>query len=193
MLRELAEYRKKILIGAILGIIITAGIAVSASWSASSDASTSGIDSASARASTQLIVELTDPATVPAGTTSLNLTYSQIVLSVTLASGSPQSIVLVSGGESAVNLLGLDNLSQTVALGQIESGSQVLSATFLESNMEIGINGTNYPVILATGGNALPVDITDPPQINGTENVLLLDMSPTGDQLLLWISARPVF
>ncbi len=40
MLRELAEYRKKILIGAILGIIITAGIAVSASWSASSDAST---------------------------------------------------------------------------------------------------------------------------------------------------------
>ncbi len=87
--------------------------------------------------------------------------------------------MLVSGGESAVNLLGLDNLSQTVALGQIESGSQVLSATFLESNMEIGINGTNYPVTLATGGNALPVDITDPPQINGTENVLLLDMSPT--------------
>ena len=81
MLRELAEYRKKILIGAILGILIAAGIAVSATWSASSDASiasSSGIEFRSGQSINPVDCGINGSTTVPVGTTSLNLTYSQI-------------------------------------------------------------------------------------------------------------------
>ncbi len=179
MLEELTEYRKKILIGAITAVLIVSGIAASATWFEPSLGGSSGHSSTSDSTGAQLIVELTDPAIVPNGTTSLNLTYSQIVLTAAGSSGTSQSISLVAGTDSSVNLLSLQNTSQTIALGELSTSYQVLSASFLVSAVSMAINGTTYPVALATGGNTLPVDLADPSQLNGTSNVLLLDLSPT--------------
>lgn len=174
-----AEYRKKILLGAILSVLITSGLAVSASWMASK-ASTAQNSENSLVAQSQLILELTDPPNVPTGTTSLNLTFSEIDLSITTSTGLTQPLTVVPGSQySTVDLLALENQSMTLGLSTIESGSQINSITFLVSNVSIGINGTSYPVSLATGGNALLVTMSDTPALEGATNALLLQFNPT--------------
>jgi len=175
-MQVIAEYKKKILLGVILAVIIATGLAASANWVTPKSPTQSS--SKTIPTSAQLIVQLTDPPVVPQGTTSLNLTYSEIDLLVA-ESETSQSIPIVPSGDSAtVDLMKLQNISQTLASADLPNGSEILSVTFVVSSIEIEINGTSSPVTLATEGNTLLITLTEPADVQGT-NALLLELNPT--------------
>ena len=153
-----------------------------------------------------LLVQLTDPPIVPAGTTALNLTYSAIILLVaepvvtTRTSTSivtessttstvtstitqtqsglvtPQSITISTSG--TVNLLKLQNISETLASANVPNGSMIYSVSFVVSSITVTINGVTSPVTLATGGTTLLVTLAKPASLQGT-NAMLVDLTPT--------------
>jgi hypothetical protein len=153
--------------------------------SASSSAQTTAQTTNASQPSTNSVVllQLTDPPTVPVGASSLNLTYSAITL---LASEPGQNgqvtttavTVTPSGGSATVDLLRLENISQTIASTSLPSGSTIYSATFTVSSISITINGTTSAVSLATGGSSFVVSLTSGTILSGT-NAVLLDLNPT--------------
>ncbi len=64
-------------------------------------------------AGTSFLVMLTDPPTVPAGTTVLNLTYSNVTLHIAYPNGTSEWLPVNASG--TVNLFSLVNMSQTIA------------------------------------------------------------------------------
>lgn len=141
-----------------------------------------------------LVVETTDPPEVPAGTTSLNMTYSAISILVGEPQGGGQQTVkqttlTPSGGNATLDLLSLENISQTVASAGFPNGTVVYSLGFTVVSIAIRVNGATSPVALATGGNSLNVTLARPTVLEGT-NVALLELNPlvvdtpTGYQLI---------
>jgi len=129
-----------------------------------------------------LVVQLTDPPQVPEGTRSLNLTYTALALVVGEPSGNgkvnPTTVNLTpTGGSATLNLLRLQNISQTIASTNLPNGSIIYSVTFTVSSITINLNGTVTPVTLATGGNTFSVTISQPTSLKG-ENVALLELNP---------------
>jgi len=173
-----SKYRRAILLGAIMAVIITAAVVsstflISPRISAQTPLSGSGTQS-------QLIVELTDPPNVPLGTTSLNLTYSLMDLLVTGPDGATKAVTIIPGRDAmTVDLLKLDNVSKTLALSTVPRGSTVTLVTFVVSKIAIEINGTNFPVTLATGGNELQLSLSNASAIQNNRTVLLLELDPT--------------
>ena len=207
----MSEYKKKILLGATFAVIVAVGLAIAAiSFGPPTGTTNQQTTSEVLGTPSVLIVQLTDPPIVPAGTTSLNLTYSAINVLVsepgvqtststtTIVSGSstvtstitasstnqngqvtPQTITLTpKSGSATVDLLKLQNISQTIASSNIPNGSTIYSVSFTVSSMTIEINGVSYPVTLATGGNTLLVTLVNPTALSGT-NAVLLDLNPT--------------
>ncbi len=132
----------------------------------------------SAGAQSVLVVQLTDPPKVPAGTSSLNLTYSAAVLvvsepafngTVTINFGS----ITPSGGSATVDLLHLQSVSQTIASANLPTGSVIYRIGFTVNSIAININGTVYQVSLAIGRTALYVTLIHPVPLNRNETVLL--------------------
>jgi hypothetical protein len=131
---------------------------------------------------------------VPVGTSSLNLTYSAVNLlvsepafngQVTISSVS----VTPSGGSATVDLLHLQNVSQTIASANLPTGSAIYTIGFTVKSVAISINGTVYQVSLAAGGTALVAILVHPVFLNGTAVVLLelnpvVVNTPTGYQLI---------
>lgn len=130
-----------------------------------------------------LAVKLTDPPHVPAGTEWLNVTFTQIALLVGEPTGTGGQVNVVTvmvtpqGGSATIDLLALQNYTQTLAVANITQGSIVYSATFTVSSIEIKVNGTQYNVTLAGGSNTLQAVIANPqPLTNGSE--LLVELNP---------------
>jgi len=129
-----------------------------------------------------LVIQLTDPPQVPAGTTSLNMTYSSLALFVGEPTGvdsqvTTKSITLTpSGGSATLDLLKLQNVSQTIASVSIPDGSTVYSATFTVTKLTIDVSGTKSTVALATG-TTFTVTLANAPILHGT-NVALLRLDP---------------
>jgi hypothetical protein len=131
---------------------------------------------------------------MPVGTSSLNLTYSAVNLlvsepafngQVTISSVS----VTPSGGSATVDLLHLQNVSQTIASANLPTGSAIYTIGFTVESVDTSINGTVYQVSLATGGTALVAILVHPFSLNGTAVVLLelnpvVVNTPTGYQLI---------
>ena len=126
-----------------------------------------------------LAIWLTDPPQVPHLTSSLNLTYSSLTLLVgepTGASGqlTTKSVTVTpSGGSTTVDLLRLQNVSQTIALASLPDNSVVYSVTFAVSSIKIDINGTISSVSLATGGSSFSVTMDGPSALSGGDSALL--------------------
>lgn len=141
-----------------------------------------------------LVVQLTDPPLVPAGTTSLDLTYSAVNLlvsepaldgQVTISSVS----ITPSGGSATVDLLSLQGISQTIASVNLPTGSVIYTIGFTVESVAIKINGTVYQVSLAIGRTALVATLIHSVSLNRNATVLLeLDPvvvnTPTGYQLI---------
>src|SRR5438552_3067666 len=112
-----------------------------------------------------LIVQLTDPPVVPPGTTSLNLTYSAINLVVAVPASqngqvTPQTVAVTpQGGSATLELLRLQNVSQTLASANLPNGTTVYSISFTVTGVSIEVNGTVSAVTLATGASALQVTL----------------------------------
>jgi hypothetical protein len=140
------------------------------------------------------LVQLTDPPVVPKGTTSLNLTYSAINLIVAEPGKNNQVTtsnvaIIPQGGSATVDLLKLQNVSQTIASANLPNGSLIYSASFTVSGIAIKINGTTSVVTLATGGNTFVVTLAKPTVVSGTTATLLelnpiVANTPTGYQLI---------
>jgi len=120
------------------------------------------------------LVMLTDPPTVPAGTTVLNLTYSNVSLHVTYLNGT--AVWLPVNASGTVNLFSLVNMSQTIASTTIPSGSSVDKIQFTIAGAEAKVNGTVYPVTALS--STLVISIANS-QVNQTLSGVLVDFNPT--------------
>jgi len=130
------------------------------------------LDQTSAAAS--FVVMLTDPPTVPAGTTILDLTYSNVSLHVTYPNGT--ALWLPVNASGTVNLFSLVNMSQTIASTTIPSGSAVDKIQFTIADVDAVVNGVMYNV--TTLSNTLVVSVKNS-QVNQTLSGVLIDFNPT--------------
>jgi hypothetical protein len=117
---------------------------------------------------------LTDPPTVPAGTTVLNLTYSDVSLHVTYLNGTAVWLPVTASG--TVNLFSLVNMSQTIASTTIPSGSAVDKIQFTIDDVDAVVNGAMYNVTALS--NTLVVSVANS-QVNQTLSGVLVDFNPT--------------
>jgi hypothetical protein len=120
------------------------------------------------------VVMLTDPPTVPAGTTVLNLTYSNVSLHVTYPNGTALWLPVTASG--TVNLFSLVNMSQTIASTTIPSGSAVDKIQFTIADVDAVVNGAMYNVTALS--NTLVVSVANS-QVNQTLSGVLVDFNPT--------------
>jgi len=151
--------------------------------SQSSQFSQSSQASAQQGATSLLVVQLTDPPSVPAGTLWLNLTYSSLGLLVGEPTGSsgqlsPQTLTVTpKGGLATLDLLGLQNVTETIASASVPDGSAIYSVTFTVHSISIDVGGTVSSVALATNGNTFTVTMANVPTLHGT-NLALLELNP---------------
>jgi hypothetical protein len=125
-------------------------------------------------ASASFAVMLTDPPTVPAGTTVLNLTYSDVLLHVTYPNGTVAWLTVNASG--TVNLFSLINMSQTLASTTIPLGSNVDKLQFTITDVDAVINGATYNVTVLA--STLVIKIANG-HVNQTLSGVLLDFNPT--------------
>ena len=166
------------MVSAIVTIVLVGALAASAVYLLTAPNAPRASVLNAAGPQSHLIVQLTDPPIVPKGTTSLLLTYSEIDLLVS-ASGTTQNNITVipNGGTATVDLLALQNVSRTLESANVPTGGQVVSVAFHVFKIMITVNGSSYPVTLATG-NSLIVSLPNLVVANGT-NELLLELNPT--------------
>lgn len=125
-------------------------------------------------AQASLAVMLTDPPTVPAGTTVLNLTYSDISLHVDYGNGTAEWLSVGSSG--TVNSFSLINMSQTIASTTLPTNSSVDKIQLTIAYVAAVINGTTYNV--TTLSDTLVLQVRNS-QINQTLSGVLIDFNPT--------------
>ena len=130
------------------------------------------LDQTSAAAS--FVVMLTDPPTVPAGTTILDLTYSNVSLHVTYPNGT--ALWLPVNASGTVNLFSLVNMSQTIASTTIPSGSAVDKIQFTIADVDAVVKGVMYNVTALS--NTLVVSVKNS-EVNQTLSGVLIDFNPT--------------
>ena len=127
-----------------------------------------------ASAKSTFAVMLTDPPTVPSGTTVLNITYSDISLHITYANGSSNWVSV--GASGTVNSFSLVNMSQTIASTTIPTNSTVDKIEFTITDASAMINGQTYNV--TTLSNTLVMSVANS-RINQTLSGVLIDFNPT--------------
>lgn len=125
-------------------------------------------------AAASFVVMLTDPPTVPAGTTVLNLTYSNVTLHVAYPNGTSDWLPVNASG--TVNLFSLVNATQTIASTAIPNGTAVDKIQFSIADVEAEVNGTVYPVTALS--STFVVSVANP-QVNQTLSGVLVDFNPT--------------
>ncbi len=125
-------------------------------------------------ASASFSVMLTDPPTVPAGTTILELTYSDVSLHVTYPNGSASWLPLNASG--TVNLFSLVNMSKTIASTTIDIGSTVDKIQFAIADVDAVVHGVMHNV--TTVSDTMVISIRNS-KINETLSGVLIDFNPT--------------
>jgi hypothetical protein len=129
-----------------------------------------------------LVIQLTDPPQVPAGTSSLNMTYSSLSLLVGEPTGSGNQMttktltVVPTGGTATLDLLRLQNVSQTIGSATLPDGSALYSVTFTVTGIKIDVSESISSVSLATG-NTFTVTLSGTQPLHGT-NLALLRLDP---------------
>jgi hypothetical protein len=125
----------------------------------------------SSRKSGTFFVSLTDPPNVPAGTTALYVTYSQIQLVVS-DNGSESTIGVAGSG--TVNVLTLINSSTVIGTANLSNGTILKQIKFTISNATITIGGVNSSVVI--GENVLTTNVSG--TYSGKE-AALVDLQPS--------------
>jgi len=119
-------------------------------------------------------VMLTDPPVVPAGTTQLNLTYSNLAIHVILEDKTSKWIPLDATG--TVNLFSLIDVSQTIATTTVPFNSTVDKVQFTISNVKAEVNSHTYDVTTLT--DTFVVNVVNA-RVNQTTSGVLIDFNPT--------------
>ena len=125
-------------------------------------------------ADASFVVMLTDPPTVPTGTTVLNLTYSDVLVHVTCPNGT--AVWLPVNASGTVNLFSLVNMSQTLGSATIPVGSMVDKLQFTIADINAVVSGAKYNVTVLA--DVLVINVANG-RINQTLSGVLLDFNPT--------------
>ena len=140
---------------AIIAILIVAGIAYYEIYKpftkpTTVTTTTTTTTSTTTSATVAFPVALTDPPSVPAGTSELLLNYTAVEL---ITNSSP----LFENYSGSVNLLQLVNTSKVIAMFNISKTVAVNQIRLFVSSATIVINGTKYPVFLPSGVLKIPI------------------------------------
>ena len=119
-------------------------------------------------------VLLTDPPTVPAGTTQLNLTYTDFLLYVIYSNGTDEWLPV--GAEGTVNLFSLINMTQTIASITIPLNSTVVKVQFTIADVTAVVNEQTYNVTSLS--DTFVVKVVNG-AVNKTLSGVLIDFNPT--------------
>jgi hypothetical protein len=119
-------------------------------------------------------VLLTDPPTVPAGTTQLNLTYTDVLLHVIYPNGTDEWLPV--GAEGTVNLFSLVNMTQTIASITIPLNSTVDKVQFTIADVTAVVNEQTYNVTSLS--DTFVVKVVNG-AVNKTLSGVLIDFNPT--------------
>jgi hypothetical protein len=119
-------------------------------------------------------VMLTDPPTVPAGTTQLNLTYTDVLLHVIYPNDTEEWLPVGASGN--VNLFSLVNMTQTLATITIPLNSTVDKVQFTIANVTAVINTQTYNVTSLS--DTFVVKVANG-AVNKTLSGVLIDFNPT--------------
>jgi len=119
-------------------------------------------------------VLLTDPPTVPAGTTQLNLTYTDVLLHVAYPNGTDEWLPVGASGN--VNLFSLVNMTKTIASTTIPINSTVDKVQFTIANVSAVVNAQTYNVTSLS--DTFVVKVANG-AVNKTLSGVLIDFNPT--------------
>jgi hypothetical protein len=119
-------------------------------------------------------VLLTDPPTVPAGTTQLNLTYTDVLIHVIYPNGTDEWLPV--GAEGTVNLFSLVNMTQTIASITIPLNSTVDKVQFTIADVTAVVNEQTYNVTSLS--DTFVVKVVNG-AVNKTLSGVLIDFNPT--------------
>jgi len=119
-------------------------------------------------------VLLTDPPTVPAGTTQLNLTYTDVLLHVIYPNGTDEWLPV--GASGTVNLFSLVNMTKTIASTTIPINSTVDKVQFTIANVTAVINAQTSNVTSLS--DTFVVKVANG-AVNKTLSGVLIDFNPT--------------
>ncbi len=150
-----------IVIVAVVGYVLVSGVFSTATQTGSQAATEKN-----------LLLSLTDPATVPAGTTALFVTFSAMQIQV---SNNGQTSTQSLPGSGTVNVLNLRNASIILATANVPNGSKVTQVKVNISNAVITIGGKNYTVVIGEG--TLVVNLTTNNTVFGQKHAVL-DLIP---------------
>ncbi len=125
-----------------------------------------------AQGGSNLVMSLTDPPQVPAGTTSLIMSYSSVQAHVI---GHNSSGWVNASGSGTLSLMDLINVSQVIGTATIPNNSSVNMLRFEINTVNITINGTTYNVTIPSSTVTAGVSNTT---VNGTTRALI-DFIPT--------------
>lgn len=120
-----------------------------------------------------MALQLTDPPQVPAGTQSLIVYYSSVMVHTTGASGAGW---IKSNSSGQVNLLSLLNLTQTIATVSVPNNSEIDMARFNITSATITVNGTTYNVTLPS--RMINANVSGSQNASNSSS-LLISLSPT--------------
>ncbi|MGC8558722.1 MAG: hypothetical protein ACP5NC_07020 [Nitrososphaeria archaeon] len=127
-------------------------------------------------------VVLADPPTVPAGTSSLNLTYSNVAVHI---ANSSWVYANVSG---TVNIMDLVNVGQVIGSFSVPRGSVIDKISFYIQSIKIGVNGTVSNVFASTDVLTAPVINSGAVQSSGAG---VLDINPVVNQI--YVGSTPIY
>ncbi len=139
-----------------------------------------------------LSVLLTDPPTVPNGVTALYATYNDIAVHVSDAGNQSGWYKVTATG--TINLMSVINVSQTIATGNIPSGTYN-ALRFNITSAQVTYDGKNYTALFvedSTGATSLTVPIVGGLAVqSGASAAAVIDLTPT--VLLLGNTTNPTF
>ena len=174
-------------IAAIIAIVLIGGVLATGILSTKTTTTVSPVTSVSGTGT--LAVLLTDPPTVPNGTTAVYVTYSGLAVHISGAANNSGWHVLNAQGQ--INLMSIINVSQTIASADIQSGVFDRLA-FNITSATVTFSDKNYSAYLIYQDHTLVVPIVGGITItNGQTSAAVIDLTPT--VLLLGDPSSPAF
>jgi hypothetical protein len=175
-------------VAAIIAIVLIGGVLATGILSSKTTTTVSPVTT-SVSGSGTLAVLLTDPPTVPNGTTAVYATYSG--LAVHIAGAGNNSGWHVLNAQGSINLMSIINVSRTIASANVQSG-RFDALAFNITSATVTFLGKNYSAYLVYEDHTLVVPVVGGITINnGQTSAAVIDLTPT--ILLLGDPATPAF
>ena len=159
---------------AFVAVIVLIALAVVLSRQTAPGAVTT-VQTPTSQATSLMAIRLTDPPTVPAGTSALVISYSKI--GVHLSNAGNSSGWVYSNASGRINLLSILNVSSTIGAVALPLNASIEEIRFNISSADMTVNGTVYNVTVPS--MTVTAHFSGRTDINATSSSILLSLSPT--------------